>query len=194
MCLKNIILLIYPYTPFIAEELYQNLPQHLESIMLEKYPTYDSNLIDESVNNEVTLLFDFIRDVRAYKIENKLAPNAKLDLVINLKINVFDDFLAYLRRFTFAENIELAASKEGTLYVHDFGDLLIKSNINKDEIKSKLLKEIEVEQSEILRGEKMLSNPGFISKAPQAKIDIERNKLEQHKKNLISLQEKLNNL
>ena len=36
--LKNIILLIYPFTPFIAEELYQNLPTHLDSIMLEQYP------------------------------------------------------------------------------------------------------------------------------------------------------------
>ena len=192
--LKNIILLIYPYTPFIAEELYQNLPNHLTSIMLEKYPTYNEELIDASVNNEVALLFDFIRDVRSYKIENKLAPNAKLELVINLKIKVFDDFITYLKRFTFSENIEIGTSKEGQLYVHDFGELLIKVNVNKDEIKAKLLKEIEVEKSEILRAERMLSNPGFISKAPEAKINIEKAKLEQHKENLASLEEKLSSL
>ena len=92
-CLKNIILLIYPYTPFIAEELYQNLPAHLESVMLESYPLFDKKLMDTTNDKEVELLFDLIKDVRNYKIDNKLAPNLSLQLSINFKIKVFDDFV-----------------------------------------------------------------------------------------------------
>ena len=44
--LKGIILMIYPYTPFIGEEIYLSLPEHKESIMLESYPIVDETLID----------------------------------------------------------------------------------------------------------------------------------------------------
>ena len=196
-CLKNIILLIYPYTPFIAEELYQNLPEHLESIMLEKYPTYNKDLVDTTRDEEVELLFSFIKDVRSYKIENKLAPNAKLDILIHLKNKVFSDFLVYLQRFTFANKVEVSETKinqKGQIYVHDNGELLIHIDINVEEVIAKIKKEIEVEKAEIERAERMLSNPNFVSKAPEAKVKIEKEKLEQHKLNLASLEEKLKNL
>ena len=86
--LKTIILLIYPYTPFIAEELYLNLPNHLESVMLESYPKVEKEFLSEDGKEEMDLIFDIIREVRNYKIVNSLAPNAKLGLSINLKIKV----------------------------------------------------------------------------------------------------------
>ena len=49
------------------------------------------------------MLFMMIKDVRNYKIENKLAPNAKLILFLNLKIKVFEAYFTYLKRFTFSD-------------------------------------------------------------------------------------------
>ena len=196
-CLKNIILLIYPYTPFIAEEIYLSLPQHLESIMLEKYPTYDCSLVDETISNQVDLLFAIIRDVRNYKIENKLAPNAQLDFSIKLKQDIFQGFETYLRRFTFAKEIifvEKEIEKKGQLYVYDIAEIVISSNVSTEEIIAKINKEIENVLSEIARCEKMLSNPNFVNKAPEQKVAIEKEKLEQHKINLATLREKLENL
>ena len=196
-CLKNIILLIYPYTPFIAEEIYLSLPQHLESIMLEKYPTYDYSLVDETISNQVDLLFAIIRDVRNYKIENKLAPNAQLDFSIKLKQDIFQGFETYLRRFTFAKEIifvEKEIEKKGQLYVYDIAEIVISSNVSTEEIIAKINKEIENVLLEIARCEKMLSNPNFVNKAPEQKVAIEKEKLEQHKINLATLREKLKNL
>ena len=192
-CLKDIILLIYPYTPFIAEELYQNLPSHLESIMLESYPTVEKKFISKASDNEVSLLFDFIKEVRNYKITNSLSPNANLDLTIALKTPVSEDFYLYLNRFTFSN---VKTEKEplngsGELFSYPFGSLLISSGANSEEMTLKLLKQIEVEESEIARGEKMLSNPGFLAKAPKEKIEVEKEKLELHKTNLASLKAKL---
>ena len=196
-CLKDIILLIYPYTPFIGEELYLNLPVHLESIMLESYPQYEKKMVKPDVDKQVDVLFSIIRDVRNYKIENKLAPNAKLDLSLNLRIKMFEGYEMYLQRFTFSD-IKLADESiihmKGELKIYDNADLLIVNEAGKDEIIARIDKEIAQEESEILRCEKMLSNPNFVNKAPKEKVALEEEKLKQHKENLALLKDKKNKL
>ena len=192
-CLKDIILLIYPYTPFIAEELYLNLPIHLDSIMLETYPKYEANMVHLGVNKQVEVLFDIIRDVRNYKIENKLAPNAKLDLSINLRIKMFVGYENYLQRFTFSE-IKIVddsiVNMRGELKIYDNADLLIVNETGKEEILARIDKEIALEENEIARCQKMLSNPNFVNKAPKEKVALEEQKLKQHEENLALLKEK----
>lgn len=192
-CLKNIILLIYPYTPFIAEELYMNLPNHLESIMLETYPLYEEKLMNKSANTQIELLFDMIKDVRNYKIENKLAPNAQLDLSINFKTQPFDDFLTYLKRFTFS-NIKLVnedmINMKGEMRIYSLADLLITNESGKEELLKRIELEIANVQKEIMRCEGMLNNPNFVNKAPQEKVDAEKAKLAKHQENLASLIDK----
>ena len=175
--------------------MYLNIPGHKESVMLEKYPVYDESLVDESSEGQVNVLFAMIKDVRNYKIENKLAPNAKLELKIKLKINVFDDFVTYLKRFTFSD-VEFVEDLEnkGDINVYNEGSMLIKNEAGKEDLIKKLEKDIESIKSEIFRCEKMLGNPGFVSKAPAEKIALEKNKLEQHKKNLAELEAKLSSL
>ena len=191
-CLKNIILLIYPYTPFIAEELYCSLPSHLESIMLESYPKYEDNLVDDSKDYQVDLLFNLIKDVRNYKIENKLAPNANLDLSLLIKESMFDGFLGYLKRFSFSDVKLLNKDEhvEGEAHIYNEVELYIASNVNKEELLAKLNKDIEALNNEIKRCENMLNNPNFINKAPEAKIALEREKLAKHQENLQVLLEK----
>ena len=192
-CLKNIILLIYPYTPFIAEELYLNLPEHLESIMLETYPKYQKELIVSKYDKQVEFLFDMIKDVRNYKIENKLAPNAKLELKVNNNVKLFDDFFNYLLRFTFSSLVE-SDSGRGEIKIYPLGEMIIFNNANVDELIAKLKKDIETEEFEIARGEKMLSNENFLAKAPKEKVESEKEKIVKHKEALATLKEKLASL
>ena len=143
------------------------------------------------------MLFNIIRDIRNYKIENHLAPNLNLNIKANLKINVFSSFGLYLNRFTFS-NVEFSdsplISTSGELLVYDEGDVLIESSQNKDELIAMIKKEIETEEKEIARCNGMLSNPNFLAKAPKDKIDNEKAKLETHQANLVSLKEKLSKL
>ena len=191
-CLENIILLIYPYTPFIAEELYCSLPTHLESIMHETYPKYDKKLFDDSKDYQVELLFNLIKDVRNYKIENKLAPNASLDLSLLLKEEMFEGFLAYLKRFSFSDVKLLNKDQhvEGESHIYNEAELYIASGVDKAELLAKLDKDIEALNNEIKRCENMLNNPNFTSKAPEAKVALEREKLAKHQENLQVLLEK----
>ena len=160
--------------------------------MLETYPVYESDLVNFDKDNQVDLLFNLIKDVRNYKIENKLAPNAKLDLSLLIKEEVFSDFLVYLRRFTFSD-VKLLNKGEhvdGEGHVYNEAELYIASNDNKDELLAKLDKDIETLTNEIKRCENMLNNPNFINKAPEAKVSLEREKLAKHQENLQVLLEK----
>ena len=194
--LKTIILLIYPYTPFIAEELYLNLPSHLESVMLESYPKEEKEFIFNKGLEEIELLFDMIRDVRNYKITNQLAPNAKLGLTISLRIPVSEDFKTLFNRFTFSE-FEIKddlASLSGELFSYNYGSMVITSGVSKEEAREKLEKEIAFENSEIKRSEGMLNNPNFLAKAPKEKVEMEKEKLKLHQANLEELEKKLQNI
>ena len=196
-CLKDIILLIYPYTPFIGEELYLNLPNHKESIMLETYPKYDASKVHNAVDKQIDVIFSIIRDVRNYKIENKLAPNAKLDLSLNLRIKMFKGYESYLERFTFS-SFKLVDDSivhmRGELKIYDNADLLITNEAGLDDIIKRIDKEIEETENEILRCEKMLNNPNFIFKAPKEKVALEEEKLKKHKENLALLKDKKSKL
>ncbi len=194
-CLKNIILMIYPYTPFIGEELYLQLPYHLDSVMEESYPKFERKLIDDKDDRDVELLFSFIKDVRNYKIENKLAPNAPLDIIFNFPKKVFDSFYTYFKRFSFSNNITQGDTHiNGSLFVHDGYEMLIKTNQSVEELLTQLNKDIENEKREIERCLKMLSNPSFMAKAPKEKIMVEQEKLNTHQNNLKLLENKINKL
>ena len=56
------------------------------------------------------------------------------------------------------------------------------------------MKELEKLNFEVARGEKMLSNPGFLAKAPKEKLEAEKAKLEANKLRLEAVQQRLANL
>ena len=184
--LKNIILMIYPYAPFISEELYLNLPSHLESIMLESYPQYEDINIEF---NQVELLYKIITDIRNYKVNAKLAPNYKIKLVIETKLDLFEGFNDYLSRFSFASDIKKVVNSDskGTKFVYDNLNVYIEDNITEEEKNAKKAKDIAYLEAEIKRCEGLLNNPNFVNKAPESKVKLEQEKLSKYKEQLANL-------
>ena len=184
--LKNIILMIYPYAPFISEELYLNLPSHLESIMLESYPQYEDINIEF---NQVELLYKIITDIRNYKVNAKLAPNYKIKLVIETKLDLFEGFNDYLSRFSFASDIKKVVNSDskGTKFVYDNLNVYIEDNITEEEKNAKKAKDIAYLEAEIKRCEGLLNNPNFVNKAPESKVKLEQEKLAKYKEQLANL-------
>lgn len=193
--LRAIIMMIYPYSPFICEELYLSLPNHKDSIMLESYPKYEAKYVFKDSLDKVELLRLMIKDVRNFKSTNKLAPNAKVDLIIVNKKPLFNEFTNLLAKFAFAEKIETSGEDIKDIsyatYVYPDFTLLIKADINKKELLEKLEKDLAFEKNEISRGEALLSNPKFTAKAPKEKVEIEEKKLEQHRATLKTIEEKI---
>ena len=193
--LKAILMMIYPFSPFISEEIYLNLPVHKESIMLEDYPEYKKDLVFASSIKKVEALKSAIEAIRQYKVNNSLAPNEALD--ISLKANFdFAPLSKYLARYSFAKSLSLIKEdKQGvsSIVLPDL-TLFIEDSVNKDELKAKLNKDLEKVESELKRSEAMLNNEKFISKAPKQKVDLEKAKYEQYKAQYNEIKKKLENL
>lgn len=193
--LKAIILMIYPYTPFITEEIYQNLPEHKESIVIEEYPTFDKKKVDKASIEQVSLLNNMIKDIRNYKVSNKTAPNAEVSLSIVTKEKLFDGFTNYLKRFSFAKKIDILANPiKGISFTYPNVTLVVDVAIDKDELKARLMKELDHINQEIKRSEGLLNNKNFLAKAPKEKLALEKDKYEKHKLTKKSLEEKLKTL
>ena len=183
--LKNIIIMIYPFAPFIGEELYLALPEHKKSIMIETYPAPLD--IPENEIVEVSNLYKMIQDIRNYKVSNKLAPNYKLKFIVEGE--TFPGFDTYLARFSFAKEIILTkkAESKGMRYAYQGVNLYIEDEISKEDLEAKKAKDIAYLKAEIARSEGMLNNPNFVQKAPQEKVELERKKLAEFKKKLAEL-------
>ena len=185
--LKDIIIMIHPFAPFITEELYLALPTHLESIMLEKFvSTRELPSVDLS---EVEVLYKMISDIRNYKVTNKIAPNQKLDFEIETNKELFASFEEYFSRFAFANKLSIvkSSSSKGIKFVYTDFTLYIEDGVSDEEKEAKKAKDIAYLESEIDRCRKMLSNPNFVNKAPKEKVDLERNKLSELEAKLANL-------
>ena len=79
--LHGILMMIYPYSPFISEEIYLALPNHLDSIMLASYPKA-SRLRFKREAEEVNTIINLIKEIRNFKSTNNLAPNTKMNLYV----------------------------------------------------------------------------------------------------------------
>lgn len=185
--LRSVLLMIYPYTPFIAEEIYLNLPSHLESIMLDAYPEVEEKYLDRAAEENFSAVIQMIKDIRTFKVESGMAPNAKVRLYLNEGDVPFDfDLIApYLKRFGFAEEIIVGdESKKISSSIYKIGQMYIEEDVSKEELLRKIEEKIAFLKNEISRCERMLSNPGFVSKAPKEKIDAETKKRDAYARQL----------
>lgn len=192
--IREVILMIYPYCPFIGEELYLSLPGHKESIMLESYPEVDRSLLSKAAEKKGATLREMISDVRGYKSAHKLQPNAPIKLTLSPKAP-FAGIEAYLERYLFAKvNVSKEAVKGADGLLYGGTTLYVAEDIDPAALKEKLLAEKKRLEFEVSRSEKMLNNPGFIAKAPKEKIATERAKLAENHAKLDEILSRLNEL
>lgn len=192
--LHGILMMIYPYSPFISEEIYLSLPGALESIMLAKYP-HTTKTKFNTANNEVNALIDLIREIRNFKATNNLAPNTRMNLYINDAKFSFAPYLDVIKRLGFINEVKEGSMPSDVAFVSlpsaKFG---FEVEIDKKALKIKLEAEIKTLENEIARSTKMLSNPGFKLKAPASKVAEEESKAAHYAESLRLAIEKLKKL
>jgi len=194
MSLKNILILMHPFAPFITEEIYQKLPQHQRSIFDEEYP----NLATSESVHDVDLLVKMIQDIRNFKVEQKLPPNAELSIFIESKNPLFlKNYLPYLNRFSFSLIEPMTTTINVSMmqpFLYERGRMFIQAKISKTMLIESLQKELNFVLTEISRAEGLLSNSNFVKKAPAIKIKEENEKLELYRRKKEELETKLNQL
>ena len=200
--LINALKMLHPYMPFITEEIFTTLQSEEESIMISKWPEFKDEWNFAADELAVDTIKDAVRGIRTLRKDMNV-PNSKKALVyvVSEKENVrkiFEDAKVFFATLGFASDVIVQADKTGiaddavSTVIQDavvympFADLV---DVEKE--KERLAKEQKRLEGEIKRCTGMLNNPKFVDKAPQAKVDEEKAKLEKYEGMLATVNERL---
>ncbi len=201
--LKSALKLLHPFMPFITEEIYTKLYDVDESIMISNFSDCSDKDIFEEEENLVEILKNIITEIRNIRATMNTHPSKKANLIfVSQKYRKeIKDSEGFLLKLGYGNSLEIRDKKENIsdnvisilnngieLYIPSEDLIDIKEEIERLETEKKKL------EAEVLRGEKMLSNEGFISKAPEEKINQEKTKLSNYKEKLSSVIERLEKL
>jgi len=197
--------LLHPYMPFITEEIFCNIQDEEESIMISSWPVYTENNDYSEDENAIETIKTAVRNIRNVRAEMNVAPSRKALVYVvseNEDIrNIFDNGRVFFATLGYASDVKVQADKSGipddavstvipgaVIYI-PFAEL-----VDIDKEIERLNKEKDKLHKEIARCNGMLNNEKFTSKAPQAKIDEEKAKLEKYSDMLAQVEERLKTL
>lgn len=199
--LSGIVRMLQPFMPFVTEEIYLSIPHTEESINLEVWPRAVEVAMSDEEMTAIRQLITMIEAVRSLRVDYNLKPSMDIDVIIRDEHGTALPSVAYinaiLQKMCHAtwidadeQNEEMAVRPilHGTLNVPLAAILDVAEEIEK------LSKEIKRLKQEIKRGEGMLSNPNFVNKAPQAKVDAEREKLEGYRSQYAIVEKQLEDM
>ena len=201
--LQDSLKLLHPVMPFITEEIYTKLYNDDETIMTAEWPKFEEKYAFQKEEQEIEKLKDVIIGIRNIRNNMNVHPSRKSKLIVvteNYK-NLINESESILNKLGFAESIELKNNKNGipsnaVSVVTDGIEVFMpfEDLVDLEAEKERLQNEKTKLESEVARATKMLSNPGFVNKAPEAKINEEKAKLTKYQEMLDSVNERLKNI
>ena len=194
--------LLHPYMPFITEEIYCTLNPEEESIMIASWPEWKTEWDFKQDEKDVEMIKEAVRSIRGVRTEMNVPPSKKATVYVVAedasvretfeKGKVFfatlasaSEVLVQIDKSGIAEDAVSAVIPQAVIYI-PFAELV---DIEKEI--QRLEKEEGRLEKELARVNGMLSNERFISKAPQAKIDEEKGKLEKYTQMMEQVKERL---
>ena len=191
--------LLHPFMPFITEEIYCTLLPEEESIMISDWPVYKDEMNFADAEKAVASFQEVVRGIRNTRNEMNVPQNRKTNIyIVGKDAECCARFESCKKSFTnlaFAKEIHVQQDKNGigedavSIVVADGVVYLpLEDLIDREKEIERLTKEQERLTKEIARCEGMLNNPNFVNKAPAAKVEAEKEKLEKYKE----MKEKVN--
>ena len=194
--------LLHPYMPFVTEEIYSKLVPEEESLMMSSWPAYEEKWNDAENENILNHYKEIVRGVRNVRSEMNVPNSRKATIYVVCEDEKLSAGLAVLKESAMmmasAGDFIVQADKSGiaddavsvvvpdaTVYVP------LEELIDFEQEKERLTKEETRLNKEIARSNGMLNNEKFVSKAPAAKVQEEREKLEKYEQMLAQVKERL---
>jgi valyl-tRNA synthetase len=194
--------LLHPYMPFITEEIFCNLQDEEESIMVSEWPVYHEEWNFAKEEAAIESIKEAVRGIRNVRAQMNVPPSKKATVyVVSEDEQVRADFEAgkvFFAMLGRANEVFVQADKTG------IADDAVSTMIPKANIYIPFAELVDIEKEiarlqgeekklagEIKRAQGMLNNEKFISKAPEAKIAEERAKLEKYTQMLEQTKERL---
>ncbi len=203
--LSGALKLLHPYMPFITEEIYCTLHPEEESIMISSWPVYEEKWDNPLAEQTIEHVKDIVKGVRNIRSEMNVAPSRKIHVIIvpeETKVqNRLDDLKEMYQKLMGAGQVTVQGDKSGigsdAISVVVPGAVVylpLEELVDKEKERERLQKEEERLAKELKRSEGMLKNEKFLSKAPEAKVQEEREKLEKYMKMMEQVKERLKQL
>ena len=200
--LSSALKMLHPFMPFITEEIYCTLNPEEESIMIASWPEYreDWNFAKEEA--EVEMMKEAVRGIRAVRTQLNVPPSKKASVyVVSAEAWIRETFSrsrVFFATLAHAGEVHIQEDKTGigedavsavipgaSIYI-PFAEL-----VDLEKELERLSKEQQRLRKEIARSNGMLNNEKFVSKAPAAKVQEERDKLENYANMLKQVEERL---
>lgn len=196
--LKAVLKLMHPFIPFVTEKLFLEISKE-PSIMISDWPIAGD--IDLESIEYFKELIDVITKVRNLRSENNVIPSKSLSFHLVIEDQVWFDILTqqkhFFTKFLNAKHLKIeqsfSSSEEAILLIGaKVQTYVIKTGlIDPEKEKEALFKQKEQLEAEIMRSKALLSNPNFTSKAPEQKLNLEKEKYETYQKQYEIVVEKL---
>jgi valyl-tRNA synthetase len=192
---EDILRLIQPFTPFIAEEMWHSLREREDGddAVVAKWPEVKE--LDEAVLSQFNLATEVITHIRNIRKKNNIANKVKIDLFIKMNKSInktFDSVIVKMGNLTKLEYIDSKVDSsnsfivDGNEYFIPFGDI-----IDVEAEKEKMSEELDYTQGFLKSVQKKLQNEKFVTSAPEQVVQIERKKEEDALSKIAILEEKI---
>lgn len=194
--------LLHPYMPFITEEIFCTLQEEEPTIMLSEWPTYREEWKFPEAEEAVEHVKDLVKGVRNTRTAMEVPPSRKAKIFIVTEDSglqqTFEDMKSAYSMLASASGIQVQADKsdisEDAVSVVIPGAVVylpLEDLVDFEKEKERLLKEKERLSKELSRSRGMLSNEKFISRAPESKVQEEKEKLAKYEQMMAQVEERL---
>ena len=199
--LDNTMRLLHPLMPFVTEEIWQHLPHEGESITVAAWPTVNPAFDFKAESTDMQLLMDIIRSVRNIRAEVNTPMSKKVAMTISAKdasiAAVLEANKGYIEKFcnpdglTIGDGIEAPAQAMSAVVSGAEIFMPLAGLINIEEEIARLEKELEKWAKEVKLVSGKLANERFVSKAPEALVAAEREKLADYEEKFATVEKRI---
>ena len=182
--LTEILKLVHPLMPFITEEIWQALPHEGEALMVASYPHFDEALSFPEAEQNFEMVMTAIKAVRARRSEMNVPPSRKAHLIIATdKAAAFEAGTEYIKKLAYASEVsvvaEAPADSAGMVsVVTDNARMFMPMAelVDLEKEKARIEKELANAEKQLAGQNAKLANENFVTRAPEAVVNAEREK------------------
>ncbi len=202
--LTEILKLLHPFMPFITEEIWQAIPHEGDALIVADYPVYRPELCFAEDAASFSLVMEAIRAVRARRAEMNVPPSRKSHLIIVAEAAqraAFEQGRDYICKLAYAAELTVAAEPPedaaGMVSVVTGSARMFMPMADLVDIaaeRARLQKNLANAEKQLAAQNAKLSNEKFVSRAPEAVVNTEREKKASLEALIENLNESLRNL
>ena len=182
--LTEILKLAHPFMPFITEEIWQALPHEGEALMIARYPEFRAELSFPEDEQSFEMVMEAIKAVRARRSEMNVPPSRKAHLIIATdRKTAFEAGVSYIRKLAYAGEVSVldAAPENSEGMVSVVTDnarmfMPMADLVDLEKEKARIGKELANAEKQLAAQIGKLSNQNFVTRAPEAVVQVERDK------------------